>query len=806
MVLCCAMPFLGFANDKNPTANSIPADTARIIDLEETVIVASPKETTKLRRQPLSARLFDRPTLKAEGINSVKDLTGHIPNFFLPDYGSRLTSSIYIRGIGSRMNTPAVGLYVDNLPATNTSAYDISFLDIERIDVLSGPQGTLYGRNAMGGLIRIFTSNPMQKQGTRISVGGSLRNAGRHAAFSTAHKINDKWAFAIGVFYNGQNGFFRNDSTHRKTDQSNAGGGKLRLVFEPSKSLKFDWNTKYEYSDQGGYSYRYVGASSGTEEQYPEGRGLISANRQSSYRRSLFSSAFNATLKNDNYILTSVTGYQHLDDRMFMDQDFIAKDIYTLEQKQQESNWSEELTLRNRKNSKWSRSTGVFALLRSLNTQAPVTFHDDGMAMLNNTLSGYMPTITMTNPMSDRPMSMNMSLKLTDPSIYIGGRFRTPMQNYALFHQSEFKNILPRVSMTIGLRLDYEHQSLSYRSGGQSIAASYAMSMIPTYDFTVSPLLRGNLHDDYWQLLPKVGFTYRLPGSKGNLYAVFSKGYRSGGYNIQMCSDLYQLELQKDLLGSIHSHVDNILQEQIDNARTETLQQMFSEIKKTVDESMPTGTSPDTKAIRYKPEYNWNYEVGAHLKPAEMLQIDMAAFLMSIHNQQISRFAPGGMGRQMVNAGRSRSMGIEISARGALLENRLKLSAGYGYTRSKFRSYDDGRNNYKGNYVPFVPMHNLSASSEYIQPIGKTLKSLTVGINTTALGRIYWTERNDKYQDFYALLNAHVKADFGFMNVNLWGKNLTGTKYHTFYFESMSRGFAQDGVPAYAGIDIDFAF
>ena len=806
MALCCVMPLIGFAKDKNPTVNSSSADTARIIDLEETIVVASPKETTKLRRQPLSARLFDRQELKEKGIGSVKDLTGYIPNFFLPDYGSRLTSSIYIRGIGSRMNTPAVGLYVDNLPVTDMSAYDTDFLDIERIDVLSGPQGTLYGRNSMGGIIRIFTSDPMQKQGTRISVGGSLRNEGRHAAFSTAHKISDKCAVTIGAFYNGQNGFFKNDSTHRKTDKSNAGGGKVRLVFEPSKSLKFDWNTKYEYSDQGGYSYRYVGASSGSEEQYKDGLGLITANRQSSYRRSLLNSALNATLKNDNYILTSVTGFQHLSDRMFMDQDFIAKDIYTLEQKQQESNWTEELTLRNRKNSKWARSTGLFALLRRLDTQAPVTFHNDGMAMLNNTLSGYMPTITMTNPMSGRPMSMNMSLELTDPNIYIGGRFRTPMQNYALFHQSEFKNILPRINLTVGLRLDYEHQSLTYCSGGQSIAASYAMQMIPTYNFTVSPLLRGKRSDDYWQLLPKVGITYQLPGNKGNLYAVFSKGYRSGGYNIQMCSDLYQLELQKELLGSIHSHVDNILQEQIDNVRTETLQQMFAEIKQTVDESMPAGQTPDTKAIRYKPEYNWNYEIGAHLKPADMLQIDIAAFLMSTHNQQISRFAPGGMGRQMVNAGRSRSMGVELFARGALLDNRLTLSAGYGFTHSKFRSYNDGRNDYKGNYVPFAPMHNISASSEYTHSIGKTLRTITVGINTTALGRIYWTERNDKYQDFYALLNAHVKADFGFMSINLWGKNLTGTKYHTFYFESMNRGFAQDGVPAHAGIDIDFAF
>ena len=68
----------------------------------------------------------------------------------MPDYGSKITSAVYIRGIGSRINTPAVGLYVDNIPYIDKSAFDFNFYDIERIDILRGPQGTLYGRNHDG--------------------------------------------------------------------------------------------------------------------------------------------------------------------------------------------------------------------------------------------------------------------------------------------------------------------------------------------------------------------------------------------------------------------------------------------------------------------------------------------------------------------------------------------------------------------------------------------------------------------------------------------------------------------------------
>ena len=149
---------------------SVPADTASF-DIEEAVVVASPKETRALRRQPVSVSLFDARSLELRGVNAAKDLSSLAPNLFMPDYGSRLTSAVYIRGIGSRINTPAVGMYVDNVPYTDKTGYDFRFTDVDRVDVLRGPQGTLYGRGAMGGVIRIFTANPLQHKGTDVEAG-----------------------------------------------------------------------------------------------------------------------------------------------------------------------------------------------------------------------------------------------------------------------------------------------------------------------------------------------------------------------------------------------------------------------------------------------------------------------------------------------------------------------------------------------------------------------------------------------------------------------------------------------------------
>ena len=127
-------------------------------------MVSTPKEHTALRQQPLSSSSLSAGQIQQKGINNIKDLTAHIPGLFIPNYGSRLTSSIYLRGVGSRIGTPAVGMYVDDIPLASMSSMDQDLSDADRIDVLRGPQGTLYGRNTIGGLIRVYTKNPMSYQ------------------------------------------------------------------------------------------------------------------------------------------------------------------------------------------------------------------------------------------------------------------------------------------------------------------------------------------------------------------------------------------------------------------------------------------------------------------------------------------------------------------------------------------------------------------------------------------------------------------------------------------------------------------
>ena len=214
--------------------HTLSDDTTKVIDLEEVVIISTPKETSKLKQLPASVSLLSQQDMQAHQVTSLKRISGLVPNLFIPDYGSRLTSAMYIRGIGSRINTPAVGMYVDNIPYLDKSAFDFNFYDIERLDILRGPQGTLYGRNTMGGLVKVHTRSPFSYQGTDVKLGFAPGDNHRTLSLTHYHRISDRFAFSVGGYYDGADGFFNNSHLDKASDEMQAGGGRIRAIWLPS--------------------------------------------------------------------------------------------------------------------------------------------------------------------------------------------------------------------------------------------------------------------------------------------------------------------------------------------------------------------------------------------------------------------------------------------------------------------------------------------------------------------------------------------------------------------------------------------
>ena len=768
---------------------SAPADTTRVIDIEEVVVIATPKENNRLRQQPISATSFSQGDMRNNSVTSVKSLSGLVPNLFIPDYGSKLTTSVYVRGIGSRINTPAVGLYVDNIPFIDKSAFDFNYSDIERIDVLRGPQGTLYGRNTMGGLIRVFTKSPFTYQGTDISLGAATYNNYK-ASVNHYHRISDKFAFSAGAFYEHEGGFFENVArNNEKIDKGDEVGGRMRAIWLPKDNLKLDFTVNYEYSNQGGYPYQLTSLSE-TDIYYQDLKGdlgKVAYNNECGYMRHLLNGGLNLEHQAENFILSSVTGFQYLKDEMNLDQDFTRKNVYTMAQRQNSKTISEEIVLKSKPGRRWQWTTGVSGFYQWLDTEGPVTFHEDGISsLMENNVNGIFKKIK-----EEKPMMPDMSLDITDNNILIGGNFKSPMLSTGIYHQSTINDIIfDGLSFTAGLRMEYEKYWLDYNSNTNiNFDFKIAVMPMPFKGLNSSPKVNGNISHDYIQLLPKFALQYDF-NKNNNIYASVTKGYRSGGYNIQMFSEIVQGEMINGMISVL------------DEKSHGMVSQMGGD-------KIPHYDFNIQETTMYKPEYSWNYEIGSHMTMFDgRLQADVAAFYMDTHDQQISRFAASGLGRVTVNAGKSRSIGGELALKTQITDV-FSLNGNYGYTHATFTDYVvSDEVNYNGNYVPFVPEHTFTVGGQYIfrMKSGAWLDNIIVNANYKGAGRIYWTEQNNAYQDLYGTLNGRISLNKGNGQIGIWINNALNTDYQAFYFESMNRGFAQMGRPMQIGVDLRCRF
>ena len=790
-------------------------DTSKVVDLDEVIVVSQPKEQVRLRLQPMSSNVFGSQQLRQLNVHDLSQLSQYVPAFTMPAYGSRLTSSMYVRGIGSRINNPAVGVYYDNIPLMSKAAFNNHFYMLDRVDILRGPQGTLYGQNTEGGLVRIYSKDPFNYQGTdvRLGIGTDLYSNVEVAHFS---RPSDKLAFSVAGFYSGLKGFIDNQNFSEKNDKSNEAGGKLRLIFKPSDKLKFDWTADYQYVNQNGFGYGEFHPFDYLPTPYsssilPADETVMdpSTTIMNGYKRNMFNTGLSIGYETEKLLFTSTTSYQFLQDEMLMDQDYMAPDYLRLEQCQKMNALTQEFVLRSHDQSRWQHASGLFGAYQWLRTDAPVYFGDAITGPIGNAITNAM-TSAMKQAMIGRmlPTFLEQGLpqaaaqaaaeKAAQAAVDAAGitmsaemavpeYFHTPQANFAAFHESNLL-LTDRLKLTLGLRFNVDHVKIDYHSLAYMNMTGGTAQATATYHLT--SLVEDKLSKTYTQLLPKVGLTYSFGDNLGNVYALVSKGYRAGGYNIQMFSDILQTELTANQQSAMRGDFDVPHDEAAYKAIDET--------------------------ISYKPEESWNYELGTHLNLFDsQVHFDLAVYYMQIRNQQLSVMEPhSNYGRMMVNAGKSHSCGAELTLRGRAVDNALDWGVSYAFTSAKFDEYDANTMNvsshstgyaplvsYKDNYVPYVPKHTMSLMADC--HIGK----FTIGANLSGQGKIWWDEANTFSQKFYALLGAHADYDFGPVVITLWGRNLTNTHYNTFAVQSSAAGgtryFAQKANPLQVGVDVN---
>ena len=744
------------------------------LEIDEVGVVAhSPKQHFGLAQEPISSSVVSMRDIEREKVRSVKDLSAIMPNFYQPDYGSKMTSSIYVRGFGARIDQPVIGMTVDGVPYLNKNNYDFDMLDVARVELLRGPQSTLYGRNTMGGQMNIYTLSPLSYQGARASVEYSSGNTLRAKASYYAKPTNG-FALSVAGFYNRTDGFFDNAFDGSKLDWGESSGGRLRTIWQLGQGWSIDNSISFGYNYEGGFAYCMVDPVSGVVADN------ASYNDMSRYMRYNLSDGLVVEHKGEKYIFTSTTSYQYMHDRMRMDQDFTPQSLFTLRQEQREHVLTEDLVLRTADDSRrWQWITGAYAFYKQIDMEAPVNFLQDG---INNLILGNMPA------------QLKQMMTFREPNIMIDSNFDLPTYGLALYHESSLK-AGESWRFTAGLRLDYEKAEMEFDNYSE-----VTYKMVPMIrDFrTVEVPFKGSESLEYLELLPK--FAINFTTGAGDLYASASRGYKAGGFNTQIFSDILQQKMMSAMMADAMGALGGMGGGSMGGAMGGNA-------------GGSSSTSYDEASVTtYDPEYSWNYEVGGHLKSNDgRFGVDFAAFLIKCNDQQLTVFPEGQTtGRMMSNAGRSRSYGAEISARWDVLSlmsmSHLRLMANYGYTNAKFEEFNDGNQDYAGNYLPYAPQHTLSLGASYELWLGgKALDSVSFNATWQGAGKIYWDEANTLEQNLYSQLGASVDLKKGDFTLSLWGRNLTNTDFYTFYFKSVGNTFYNHGKPCRLGVTLSFA-
>jgi len=717
-------------------------DTTRIVKLNE-VVVNSLKETSP-QQTPVSSTLLNSKLINAAQISNVRDMSGQVPNFFIPDYGSAMSTTAYIRGIGSRNSGQSMGLYVDNVPYFDKSTFDFDFFDIRQIEVLRGAQGTLYGRNAEGGIVNIYTLSPLNYQGTKVAL-----TAGNYGLINVkaAHyaKLNEKMGVSVSGYYNKEDGFFTNDYTQKSADKKMSAGGRAKFDWNINPNFKVQYSANMDYIDQTAFPYGLYDTTTRTT-------ATPNFNDESSYNRTTFTNSLFLQYKTDKWTLSSISAYQYFKDRMLMDNDFSTYSFFSMKQAQVQNAFNEELILKSNSKSNYQWSFGATGFIQQLDNNAPFEMKEDAIKYIL------------------QPSLSKQGMTIIDNILETPGQFNTKTTGGAIFHQSTYNNLfLKGLSATVGLRADYEKIDLDYNT-----SSSMNLKMGPTVNIFATDTLKNNLSVHFSELLPKVALKYEW-SNKQFVYATVSKGYKAGGYNVQMFADL-------------------------------------------VDKGMknPAATTKEAvlNSISYKPEYSWNYELGAQcLAFDDKFKSAISLFYIDLSDLQITQFVPNGLGRKISNAGKATSKGAEVSLDGKL-GNGFSASVNYGYALATFSEYSDSvkvtdpvthavtytRVDYKDNHIPYAPQNTLNLSGNYEHTFKNSfIDRIMLTAQYIGVGKIYWTEANDIAQDYYSQVNAKVAVNKGKFELELWTKNLFNTKYNAFYFNSSGSQFFQQGKPMQFG-------
>lgn len=626
---------------KNPIATAIVIGVvpfsvvcADNLTIEE-VIVTAQKRAESLQDVPITVQAFDENTLKNTGVSDTKQLQAVTPGLVFNQAASRATP--YLRGIGTRLSfiglESSVATYVDDMYMSRPTSGVMDLADIERVEVLKGPQGTLYGRNSTGGAVRVITSKPEFDQ-LEGSVKATLGNyAQKNMSISVNIPLSDKLAVRLSGTHRERDGYVENTFLDTEIDDQNSEVVRAKFLWAPNDNVEVSYAIDYtedtgtsgmEFTDlsqpRNGVPTSLIGvafggsAINGKNDKLSAGFDPVKDLEQVNHQLRIDWSF-------DHFDFASISTYSDFRNLSGGDGEGNPVALIDFVDEENSETWTQEFQLLSNGDSNLQWMAGVYLYEDNSDYEAPFA---PGTAGLFQALAFG----ALTNAGLAAPLGYNSSVDIPTTIIPFT---EVETSSWAVYGNVTYE-FSEAWSLTLGGRYSYDERQL------QSSWSTHSNLMF-------------DVEDDWAEFTPSVTLQYDT--EMGMYYLKYSRGYKSGGYSIPL------EPAGSDVLAFV----------------------MGGAVPMTITD-MPS----------IEPEVLDMWEFGAKVDLASNLRLNGALYYYDYQDLQVTAAANGGDGAALtletVNAGTAEVLGLEMDLTWLPMES-MTVRAGFNVMDSEL---DDAEN------------------------------------------------------------------------------------------------------------------
>lgn len=669
-----------------------PADA----DMRADITVTARKVPEPLLKAPLAVTSISGDSIVAAGLQTITDLTRMAPNVDIGGgIAGQLQGQISIRGISTLVRNigleTGVGIYVDDVYVGRPENFVQHLLDVDRVEIVRGPQGTEYGKNTIAGVVNVQTKQPDADPGASIRLdAGNYDYRRGEAVLGT--RLNERLSVRGAVAYARQDGFYKHLSGGRDAGSTDLLTWRLSAKYAPTDQLSFI--ARWEgLRDRGTPAFFQADALAGYPADFPSREPLhINNNRPNRLHRDSQGISLRTEWASDAITLTAITAYRDSSYHASLDDDQEQVDFVSADNFSDDSHFfSQELRL--------AGGTGKLRYLLG-------AYYFDQMVR------------------TDRGLGLGADTGVPgEPMLTTKGSVKT--ESGALFGRLDYE-LTDRLSLSAGLRYTREKKRAHFVQDDASGTGIFTYLGFPNLTFD------GRSTDD--DLSPSATISYEVVPD-ANVYARFSRGFKSAAYNVDLASSL--------------------------------------------------------GGLTASPEKATSYEVGFKMLTLDRrMRLNLAAFHTDYDRLQVSQVL--GSGLALTNAGRAQVEGVEgelslqltsrlrLEGNAAILDAHYKRFDNCGVPASVIPSVGSRRTDCTGNDLVLAPHFTGYGAVSYEVPvrIGTIFARADVDHRST----VYFEPTNS--DAFKAgprtLVNLRLGLRRGQWDIAAWVQNLTDRIYKTY--------------------------